>query len=198
MGTGKSRTGKELAQRTNRTFVDTDEEIVKLHGPISEIFAKKGEDEFRRVERELVKTLAPRRDLVIATGGGTLLDPDNVALFVNAEIIALTATPSEIVARVTADGIAHRPLLANTEDPEAEVEKLLEARADKYAKFTSVDTTKQSIDQVIAAIGSTGIDTSSPEIDDSKPKRDLTSILYAVITVLLLLALALVLLLVSF
>lgn len=197
MGTGKTRVGKELAQRTNRTFIDTDEEITNLHGSIADIFANGGEEEFRRLEREVVKSLGPRRDLVIATGGGTLLNPDNVATFLGAHIVALTATTSEIVSRITADGIAHRPLLADAEDVEDEVERLLAARAGDYAKFTSVDTTDKSIDEVIDGIASAGVDTSPAAQAAASSKDDYQNKFYAIITVMLIIVFVLVIVILS-
>ena len=104
MGTGKSTVGKRLAERTGRTFVDLDDELVATHGPIAQVFAEQGEDEFRRLEREAVVKVAARRNLVIATGGGTMLDDENVASLLSAEIVTLTATPETILERALGDG----------------------------------------------------------------------------------------------
>ena len=71
MGAGKTTIGEEVARRTGRPFVDTDAVIEKRHGPIAEIFAVRGEAEFRRLEREVVDEVLSRSEpSVIALGGG--------------------------------------------------------------------------------------------------------------------------------
>jgi shikimate kinase len=77
MGTGKTTVGRLLAERLGYGFVDTDALIVARHGPIAEIFAGRGEGEFRRLEAEVAAELADRTGLVIATGGRMLLDHGN-------------------------------------------------------------------------------------------------------------------------
>lgn len=156
MGTGKSVVGRRLATVTGRDFIDTDAEIVDRHGSIDNIFSRDGEDRFRELERGVISDIAPRRNLVIATGGGTLLDSDNVLALMGTEIFTLTADPGEIIRRVTADGIDSRPLLADADDPEMVVTSLLEERSDAYGRFTSVDTTGRSIDEVIDALREAG------------------------------------------
>jgi len=199
MGTGKSSVGRRLADRCGRTFVDLDEMIVAKHGPIPDIFERGGEDEFRRLEREIVEQVAPQRDLVVATGGGTMLNDDNVVSFLGGEIVTLTATPAEIVERVSADGMAQRPLLAGIDDPRAEVERLLAARSETYERFPMIDTTGKSIDEIIDAIGEAGIDVAAPDVaDESKSGLQQERLLYAVITVLMLIAIAILIVILSF
>jgi shikimate kinase/3-dehydroquinate synthase len=72
MGAGKSTLGRELAELTHRPFVDTDEEIEKLFGPIGELF-ERGEPEFRRIEEQIVAEALASRPAVIALGGGAVL-----------------------------------------------------------------------------------------------------------------------------
>ncbi len=156
MGTGKSSVGRRLATITGRDFVDTDAEIIATHGAIANIFDRDGEDHFRELERGVISTLAPRRNLVIATGGGTLLDADNVLALMGNEIFTLTADSDEIVRRITQDGLEIRPLLADAEDPVAVVDALLSDRSEAYGRFTTVDTTGKSIDEVIDALRDAG------------------------------------------
>ncbi len=156
MGTGKSAVGRRLATVTGRDFVDTDAEIIAKHGAIATIFDRDGEEHFRELERGIISTLAPQRNLVIATGGGTLLDSDNVLALMGNEIFTLTADPTEIIRRVTEDGIENRPLLADADDPVAVVRALLAERADAYEKFATVDTTGKSIEEVIDALRDAG------------------------------------------
>ena len=111
MGTGKSSTGKVLAQRLGREFMDMDSIIEAREGkPIPQIFAGQGEPYFRQLERALVQELAARDNLVIAPGGGIVLNPDNIRDFsATGRVICLHATPEQILARVGHE--THRPLL---------------------------------------------------------------------------------------
>jgi len=197
MGTGKSAVGERLAEQTNRTFVDIDDEIILKHGAIPDIFANHGEEEFRKLERAVVAEVATRRDLVVATGGGTMLDEENVVAFLGAEIVALTASVEEIVERVTADGVETRPLLADADDIPAEIERLLESRADAYNRFDTVDTTGKSLEEVVDAIGATGTDVAPPPIEATTDETK-ERILYAVITVMMLISIAIVIAILSF
>lgn len=169
MGTGKSAVGQRLASLTGREFVDTDAEIVRTHGPISDIFSSDGEARFRTLEREVVARLAPKRNLVIATGGGTMLDQDNVLSLLGSEIFTLTAQPDEIVRRATTDGLDSRPLLANSDDPVATVRALLSERAESYGRFPSVPTDDRSIDEVIDELRTAGASIPSPEDIEGQP-----------------------------
>ena len=163
MGTGKTAVGEQLSQLTGREFVDTDAEIVLRHGAIETIFDRDGEAHFRQLERDVISSLAPRRNLVIATGGGTLLDPDNVLALMGNEIFTLTADPAEIVHRVTRDGVGTRPLLANSDDPAETIRELLAERQESYGRFPAVDTTGKSIDEVIDSLREAGATIESPE-----------------------------------
>ena len=80
MGCGKTTVGKLLAQNLGYTFVDTDAFIEqKENMSVSDIFAKKGEPYFRKVEAEAAKTLGSEQGLIIATGGGMMLSGENAA-----------------------------------------------------------------------------------------------------------------------
>ena len=102
MGTGKSSVGKELSTIRNIGFIDTDEEITKQFGSINELFENHGEEYFRQCEREIIIQVAKSAEVVIATGGGAVMDPDNIkVLEASGEIICLTANPEEVVNRLT-------------------------------------------------------------------------------------------------
>jgi len=78
-GGGKTVLGKKAAEKLGKTFVDTDEEIVKCIGmPIADFFAKKGEPAFRKMETEVLHEISSRNDLVISTGGGIVKNPLNI------------------------------------------------------------------------------------------------------------------------
>ena len=200
MGTGKSAVGRRLATQTGRTFVDLDAEIIAKHGAIADLFAEGGEEAFRALEREMVSEFSPKRNQVIATGGGTMLDPDNVVSFLGAEVFTLTASPEEIEKRVVADGIASRPLLADSDDVPATISALLAERSEAYGKFTAVDTTGKSIDQVVDALRAAGA--TIPEAGEalaSQNSADRTdNILKVVVAIAAVIAIVLLILVLSF
>ncbi len=195
MGTGKSTVGRHAAEISGREFVDLDAEIVAKHGEISTIFEQSGADAFRDMERAVVAEVAPRRNLIIATGGGTLLDPTNVVAMLGADIFTLTATPEEIADRITTDGIRSRPLLGDAEDPVVRVTELLAERDDAYTKFTQIDTTGKSVEQVVQDLVDAGADLSAPEVDRTD-NREL--MLWLVIAVALALVVIMFVLLMTF
>lgn len=141
MGTGKTTVGYELANKLGMEFVDTDELIETRHGPISRIFAERGEGEFRAIEREIARELGAKTGLVIATGGRMILDPENFkALSQNGRIFCLVATPEEIHYRIVNDETRRdRPLL-QVEDPQERIIELMFERQDDYGRFPQLAT----------------------------------------------------------
>ncbi len=141
MGTGKTTVGHELAHKLGMEFVDTDELIETRHGPISRIFAERGEGEFRAIEREIARELGAKTGLVIATGGRMILDPENFkALSTNGRIFCLVATPEEIHYRIVHDEARRdRPLL-QVEDPQERIVELMFERQDDYGRFPQLVT----------------------------------------------------------
>ncbi len=131
MGTGKSSVGQLAAEHLHFAFVDTDDLIENEVGKtIPEIFAQLGEAAFRKYERDVVNALSTRRDTVIATGGGLVCDPSNLAsLKTHALVVCLWASPETIWERVHAQ--THRPLL-QAPDPLAKIRELLAERAPAY------------------------------------------------------------------
>ena len=108
-GSGKTTVAKAF-KKSGYIVYDTDEEIVKQHGNISEIFAKHGEEYFRNLETEAVRKLSALSDAVISTGGGCLLKSENVALLKkNGKIVYLRTEPETLIRRV--EGNSDRPLL---------------------------------------------------------------------------------------
>ena len=156
MGTGKSTVGKALAKKLGRPFVDVDQCIEeKQKRRISEIFEKEGEPAFRRLEKETILEIAAGTELVITTGGGAVIDPENVAaLKANGILVALEASPQTIYQRVK--DTRHRPLLRSADLP-GEIEKLLEARRPFYDKadfkfVTDGKSATQVADEILAAL----------------------------------------------
>ncbi len=152
MGTGKSTIGRALAQRLGLSFVDTDQLIEERNGcRVADIFARQGEEAFRRMEADLAQELARQQDLVIATGGGFFTNPKNVAtLQTGGHIICLTATAEEILDRIKKQEQI-RPLLQDP-DPLERISNLLCERDSIYRQFPQVATSKQTSDQVVDTI----------------------------------------------
>jgi len=152
MGTGKTAVGKALAKRLKMRFIDMDDVIEKREGmKISEIFEKKGEPHFRRAEKMVAKDIAVQSGLVVAAGGGAIIDEDNLKNFKSSgTVFCLTATPDKIFERTK--GHIHRPLL-NVSDPKEKIAELLADRAQYYARADyRIDTTDLSIEEVVDKI----------------------------------------------
>jgi 3-dehydroquinate synthase len=160
MGTGKTAVGREVARRLDVPFVDMDAEIEARAGKsIPRIFNEDGEAAFREIEAVLVRELSTRRGgwpelaagAVIATGGGALVDPENLARMTKRGIvICLDADPDEILRRVSDSG--DRPLL-DVDAPRLEIGRLQAARREAYATIPwHIDTTGLSVQQVAARV----------------------------------------------
>ena len=152
MGAGKTAVGKRLAESLGCEFVDLDDLIEDREGrKINEIFAQHGEPYFRKIEKQVTIETAKRSGLVIACGGGVVLNKENVeALKASGVMIYLKATPELILERTK--NYKHRPLL-NVDNPKKRIEELLEYRAPYYAQAdVIIDTDKLSIDEVVDKI----------------------------------------------
>jgi shikimate kinase len=152
MGTGKTAVAKKLVQGFKLHYLSTDDLIEKRERrKISEIFAKSGEQYFRKIESDIIKDASQKNDLVIDAGGGAVIKEENIKnLKRNGVMICLTATADVILERTKYT--KHRPLL-NTEEPKKKIEELLFQRAPYYAKadFT-IDTSGLSVEQVVKEI----------------------------------------------
>lgn len=134
MGSGKSTVGRLLAERIGWHFVDLDDEIEAAERMrIPEIFEKRGEAEFRRVEhekmRERVRAIECGRPTVLALGGGAIVSPENYALVENNGVTIWLDCPFETVRR-RVQPASHRPL---ARDPVA-FAQLYETRRECYAR----------------------------------------------------------------
>ena len=131
MGSGKTTVGAQLAKLTGRSFVDLDRLIEQNAGlTVPDIFAQRGEAEFRRLEKDAVTICSQKSDLVVATGGGTLIDPASTAVLrENGVIILLDAGLNVIRERLKYDH--SRPLLAGPNGNEA-MERLYKERIPIY------------------------------------------------------------------
>ncbi|HEY1773520.1 MAG TPA: shikimate kinase AroK [Gammaproteobacteria bacterium] len=161
MGAGKTAIGRELARQLGLEFLDTDQEIERRTGAdVALIFEKEGEAGFRRREREVIAELTQREGLVLATGGGAVLDPANrEALKAQGFVIYLKASLSAQAVRTAQN--RNRPLL-ETEDRQERLKQLFEVRAPLYESLAqlTVDTdsgqVKQISQRIIAELGRQG------------------------------------------
>lgn len=155
MGTGKTTVGKRLSEEYNLEFIDTDELIEKKAGnkKVNEIFAEFGEAYFRKLEKDVIRETAEKKGAVIATGGGAIVDKENLALLKKCSsiIICLTSRPDIIFLR-TRNEKGARPLI-NSDNPLIKIEELLKEREDAYSKAeVIIDTSDLTPDEVIIKI----------------------------------------------
>lgn len=153
-GTGKSTVGRLLAARLGRTLVSTDAEIVvRAKRAIPEIVAQEGWDYFRDLESDICRELASRDQLVIDTGGGAILRPQNVeALKKSGRLFWLTASVETIATRIGGDN--QRPSLTGTKSFVDEIADVLRERTPKYQAAADhvVATDDRSIDQLVETL----------------------------------------------
>ena len=154
MGSGKTTIGKSLEEKTDMTFVDTDELIEAYEGcKIRDIFTDKGETYFRRLENETLKNLLTSTDnKVISTGGGIITNQSNIPLLKQlGKVFYLRIKPETVVERL--EGDKTRPLLIG-EDKLVKVEQLMTDRKELYemAADKTIDTDGLSVSEIVHRI----------------------------------------------
>jgi shikimate kinase len=153
MGSGKTAVGRRLASLLGKQFHDSDAEIEKRTGvDIRYIFEKEGEERFREREREVIADLTSLPDVVVATGGGAVLDPANrERLATTGTVVYLETSVEALVARTRLS--KNRPLLMS-DDPRAILERLLVVRRPLYEELADVRiaTTGRTVRAVAAEI----------------------------------------------
>jgi shikimate kinase len=149
MGAGKSAVGRQLARMLHLTFVDSDEEIESRTGvDIPFIFEKEGEQGFRRREAAVIDELSARAGIVLATGGGAVLDDASRSrLGARGYVVYLRTSVDQQLAR-TSRG-RQRPLL-ETDDPRATLDALLAEREPLYLEIADlvIDTDGRKVQSV--------------------------------------------------
>ena len=156
MGSGKTVTGKSLANRLNMDFIDIDTFIEEQEKTsINDIFEKKGEEYFRSLETKAAITLGNLQNTVISCGGGTVLKQENLtALKQNGEVFYLSVTPETVIKRLKNN--SSRPLLA--EDKEVKIKTLLKSRSPIYEGVAdyvidSNQTVVFAVEQILKILG---------------------------------------------
>ncbi len=153
MGSGKTSVGRKLAGELQLEFFDSDHEIERRTGAnIPTIFDIEGEAGFRKREAIVIDELSAKSNIVLATGGGAVLNAQNRAhLRARGTVIYLRASADELYERTARD--RNRPLL-QTDDPRARIVELLQQREPLYLETAdlNVHTGRQSVQKVVREI----------------------------------------------
>lgn len=146
MGAGKTTIGRQLASELSLEFFDSDHEVEKRTGvTITHIFDIEGEAGFRKRETAMLNELTEKKGIVLATGGGAILKPENRQFLMSrGTTIYLYANIDTLLERTSKD--RNRPLL-QTEDPQAKLGELLDIRDPLYRETADIiiDTGKDSV-----------------------------------------------------
>jgi len=146
MGCGKTTAARALARRLDWRSVDIDALIeAREHRTVADVFAKHGESYFRGVERTVLVEQLGVPHLVVATGGGTFVDPQNrAAINADGASVWLDVPLERLIARVPPDG--RRPLAADR----AEFERLYQARREAYEQaHLRIDAGRESVEGIV-------------------------------------------------
>ena len=153
MGAGKTTIGRMLARRLNMAFIDSDHEIEARTGAsIPWIFEIEGEPSFRRREADVIRELTAQRGIVLATGGGAVLNPASRALLAErGTVVYLRASVNSILQRTSHD--KNRPLL-QTADPRRKLEDLTAQREPLYREIADlvIDTGRPNVQSMVQTI----------------------------------------------
>jgi shikimate kinase len=169
MGCGKSSIGRRLSKRLAHEFLDSDDLIIaSAQGTsISDLFATEGEERFRERESAELRKLLEARNIVLATGGGSILREENRSLLHRiGKIVWLHADPETLFERASRN--RKRPLL-NVENPRSTFNALLESRIPIYKATADIqiDATglpqEQTVDEIVRVLAIGGISKAAPE-----------------------------------
>lgn len=130
-GSGKSRLGKEVAEKLGLEFVDTDEMTIKEAGvqSMNELFGKHGVARFRQMEKKVLVDLSKKTDMLVSTGGGIILDPENRNTMINSgRVVFIDVNLTTLRSRID---VNDRPLVVNMDQA---LENLYFHRLDMYKK----------------------------------------------------------------
>ncbi|MGO4691014.1 shikimate kinase [Glaciibacter sp. 2TAF33] len=147
MASGKTKIGKRVARELRMPLIDTDKRIVAAYGPISEIFAREGEDYFRVLEREaVVEALAT--EAVVSLGGGAVLHPGTQADLAECTVVYLYTNAAAVKSRIRGP---KRPLLRNGV---SDWQRIYDQRRPTYEALASIrfDTSTRPVERIAADI----------------------------------------------
>lgn len=137
MGTGKTTNGRRLARKLHKEFIDTDFLIESIENmKIEDIFKEYGEEYFRKLEAKVVKDISTKKNKVISTGGGTILNPKNIQLLKNNGYVFLLESSIDNIVYNLKNSYKKRPLLEK-KNWTNEVSKILNNRRELY--YNSAD-----------------------------------------------------------
>lgn len=146
-GSGKTSLGELLAAKLGKKFIDLDDYIEELASKkIVQLVEDHGWDHFRELEKKAASEISQKDNLVIATGGGTFVDPENASnLKSNGFVILLTADIEKLAERIEFD--PNRPPLTDHQDLKQELQQLWKERKDIYLKYADLTyDTSQDLD----------------------------------------------------
>ena len=154
MGTGKTTVGRQLARKLKMDFYDSDRVIEERTGAdIPLIFEKEGEAGFRKREAAVIDELTQKRNIILATGGGAVLNPENRNHLTNrGTVFYLKSSLETLIERTSKD--KNRPLLQAEEPAEVILQRMLDQRGPLYEETADyiIETANNSIHSVIQAI----------------------------------------------
>ncbi|WP_309082489.1 shikimate kinase [Microbacterium sp.] len=150
MAAGKTSVGRKVARLLSVPFIDTDKRIAAEHGPIPQIFAERGEQHFRELERAAVAA-AIAEGGVVSLGGGAVTDAGTRALLAQHPVVFLTVDADVVAHRIRGAG---RPLLDGEEDPVERWRTIFAQRRDWYEQVAdlTVDTSRRPMRQLAEQI----------------------------------------------
>jgi shikimate kinase len=144
MGTGKSSVGPILARMMRKDFVELDMEIEKAAGStISDIFTLHGEDHFRKMEKEILRRVLERENIVLSCGGGAIIDIQNRRLLKKKSIVVWLDASAGVIAERLKDN-SSRPLLAD--NSKESIVNLLEKRLELYREASEIRVQTDDLD----------------------------------------------------
>lgn len=137
-GSGKTKLGKLIAEKLNKNFIDIDEEIEKHQKKIiPEIIEKNGWEYFRKIEKRIIKKISKEKNTIISTGGGSILDEENIKnLKKNGKLIYLKQSPKICAERINKS--TTRPTITDKKTIEEEMEQLFKERDVTYTKTADI------------------------------------------------------------
>ena len=153
MGAGKTTVAAAVGRRIGWRAEDIDERIeTREHRSVAAIFVQEGEGYFRQAEREVLRELLPERNVIVATGGGTFVDPENrAAMLADGAVAWLDLPLSRVIERIPPDG--RRPLAADLLQMEQLYVRRCQAYADAHVRIDAARPVEEVVEHVLEWIG---------------------------------------------